>query len=224
MEPTEEQRLQNIEDKKEFERIFGGFAEDNPQKMWKAQLLKPISTTGKNIPTKPKRKDDCNEELKRYAELIKEKGGVAVSLDSTSKGLFGAAGMGGATSKNYASHNEEGEIVGKYWEKIVHYYTKIPEDVACRALEIIKGGVPSFTVEGGYEIRFERKEWHNQGYPESSENSISQISLIIRQRNPKTGRHFPLLVVHLEHKLQLQKVFTDALRREFLDDMDWVRY
>jgi len=193
--------------------------------LWKA-ILKPVSTTGKNIPTKPKRKDDCNEELKRYAELIKRTGGVAVDLSHKPLSFPDSVLETGV----YANHNEEEEVVGKYWEKIVYYYTKVPEDVACRALEIIKDGRPDTVDMENYEIRFDRKEWHNQRYPENRENSISNIEVIIRKkernRQSTNTAHNTLskIVVHLGHRLQLQKVFGDGVRRGFLDDMDWVRY
>jgi hypothetical protein len=38
--------------------------------MWKEQLLKPITTTDSNVPTKPKRKDCCEEAKNRWKVYV----------------------------------------------------------------------------------------------------------------------------------------------------------
>ena len=45
--------------------------------MWKEQLLRPVTSMGSNIPTKPKRKDDCCQEAKNKWKVYV--GGAAAS-------------------------------------------------------------------------------------------------------------------------------------------------
>ena len=42
--------------------------------MWKEQLLKPVTSTGSNIPVKPKRSKDCKEKFLKMIEEIKSLG------------------------------------------------------------------------------------------------------------------------------------------------------
>ncbi len=45
--------------------------------MWKEQLLKPVTSMGSNIPTKPK-KNDCNNQLKALVDKVKSKVNIEV--------------------------------------------------------------------------------------------------------------------------------------------------
>jgi len=79
--------------------------------MWKEQLLKPVTSMGSNIPTKPK-KNDCNNQLKALVDKVKSK--VNIEVDNE-----------GITYRTFARKKE-------------NKYEPIPEPVACAALKFIE--------------------------------------------------------------------------------------
>ena len=132
--------------------------------LWKSILKKPITigTTRIGLKPIPEEEDECNIELHRYADKLRNmKGQLKVS------GKF----MQGHKFKDRLFYNIIGEGEGSWFEDINFLYTPIPEEVACRALEMLKNATAkrfnSDKIEE-YNIYTYHKQLHRQSYSSST--------------------------------------------------------
>ena len=104
--------------------------------MWEDILKKPITISTTKIGLKPlpdNEEDDCNKKLKEYADKLKNM-----------KFVYGDKKYEETYTTNYMKHLYASNL---YWggkkgfpiETIEFFYTPIPEEVACKALEIMNG-------------------------------------------------------------------------------------
>jgi len=154
--------------------------------MWQSILKAPITIGRTRIGMKPmpEEEDECNRELKAYADKLKNMKLVYGDLGYTEQKAD--SHYGSEPVRNYTRAIHEGDLDDDI-EQVYFYYTPIPEEVACGALEILRNeSSPLWNSIGDYDIHFD--VW--------DELEITSVFLqIFNTKSTKT-------VVHLQHSIE----------------------
>ena len=124
--------------------------------MWKEQLLNTKNTIRTDIIDVPE-EDNCNRQLKAYADKLKNM-----------KPKLKVEGV--SPSIHHREENEKGYAlrISDNWHgvEVMNYkYNPIPEEVACKALEILNSGSSQIIEDfGGYRILLLNNDNHDLSY------------------------------------------------------------
>ena len=188
------------------------------KKGWKTLLKKlklnnktNLSTNIKDVP-----KSNCNDELSNYANKLRTHKGILFSLSPPDE----------------KDTREDGKP-GKYFETIICRYSPIPEEVACKALEMLSNVKYENVGPIDESIKVDGKTWTifavidvtlseiDLSPPDAEYTEITAdagIMLTISKEEHKTLDEHPVL---LWHAIWLEKDFAAKLENEWMREIDW---
>jgi len=187
---------------------------------------KPTMRTNlKKVPTKPK-KTDCNSRLKAYAEYLKNREGIISELN-LGKDLESMVDKKFGPTREVM--DDDPDVNEKYTERVIAQAETIPEDVACKALEYLeedhhddikyrnfkdnsgKDWTIGWRVEDEFDDDFAQEDLFFE--------DVSVLLAVYPRNMKENDLPYPVM---LSHRIILwNEDYTDKVKREMLDRIDW---